>query len=423
MNEESTEKFIQALHEGVVPATGCTEPVAVAYGAANCMKYLSDGVVDKIEVNVSLNIMKNATAVIVPGTGEPGLQIAASAGALIGDPEAKLKVIAGITQDDIPEIKRLAYSGKVQVRLAQVPDDLYVDVKITSGSENVQVWIAGDHTNIFRIEKNGEVIFKKDPPAPHAKSEIKLYMQTEKFKNIWDFATNVPIDKIGFMKQAADLNVALSDEGLHNKYGLQLGCSLINDNRTLDNQILTYTVAASDARMGGATLPAMSNSGSGNQGISATMPVWVVAQNLDVNDEKLIRALTLSHLTAIYIHAFLPVLSAFCAADSAAMGAAAGVMYLLEDDYEAACMAIKNMVGDSVGMVCDGAGCSCAMKVASAVSSMYRATQLARKGIVIPSSNGLVCDDIDATIRGLGVLGTEGLKETDPVILNIMMNK
>ncbi|HIY93385.1 L-cysteine desulfidase family protein [Companilactobacillus sp. HBUAS56275] len=423
MNEESTEKFIQALHEGVVPATGCTEPVAVAYGAANCMKYLSDGVVDKIEVNVSLNIMKNATAVIVPGTGEPGLQIAASAGALIGDPEAKLKVIAGITQDDIPEIKRLAYSGKVQVRLAQVPDDLYVDVKITSGSENVQVWIAGDHTNIFRIEKNGEVIFKKDPPAPHAKSEIKLYMQTEKFKNIWDFATNVPIDKIGFMKQAADLNVALSDEGLHNKYGLQLGCSLINDNRTLDNQILTYTVAASDARMGGATLPAMSNSGSGNQGISATMPVWVVAQNLDVNDEKLIRALTLSHLTAIYIHAFLPVLSAFCAADSAAMGAAAGVMYLLEDDYEAACMAIKNMVGDSVGMVCDGAGCSCAMKVASAVSSMYRATQLARKGIVIPSSNGLVCDDIDATIQGLGVLGTEGLKETDPVILNIMMNK
>lgn len=423
MNEESTEKFIQALHEGVVPATGCTEPVAVAYGAASCMKYLSDGVVDKIEVNVSLNIMKNATAVIVPGTGEPGLQIAASAGALIGDPEAKLKVIAGITQDDIPEIKQLAYSGKVQVKLAQVPDDLYVDVKITSGSENVQVWIAGDHTNIFRIEKNGEVIFKKDPPAPHAKSEIKLYMQTEKFKNIWDFATNVPIDKIGFMKQAADLNVALSDEGLHNKYGLQLGCSLINDNRTLDNQILTYTVAASDARMGGATLPAMSNSGSGNQGISATMPVWVVAQNLDVSDEKLIRALTLSHLTAIYIHAFLPVLSAFCAADSAAMGAAAGVMYLLEDDYEAACMAIKNMVGDSVGMVCDGAGCSCAMKVASAVSSMYRATQLARKGIVIPSSNGLVCDDIDATIRGLGVLGTEGLKETDPVILNIMMNK
>lgn len=423
MNEESTEKFIQALHEGVVPATGCTEPVAVAYGAANCMKYLSDGVVDKIEVNVSLNIMKNATAVIVPGTGEPGLQIAASAGALIGDPEAKLKVIAGITQDDIPEIKQLAYSGKVQVKLAQVPDDLYVDVKITSGSENVQVWIAGDHTNIFRIEKNRKVIFKKDPPEPHAKSEIKLYMQTEKFKNIWDFATNVPIDKIGFMKQAADLNVALSDEGLHNKYGLQLGCSLINDNRTLDNQILTYTVAASDARMGGATLPAMSNSGSGNQGISATMPVWVVAQNLDVSDEKLIRALTLSHLTAIYIHAFLPVLSAFCAADSAAMGAAAGVMYLLEDDYEAACMAIKNMVGDSVGMVCDGAGCSCAMKVASAVSSMYRATQLARKGIVIPSSNGLVCDDIDATIRGLGVLGTEGLKETDPVILNIMMNK
>jgi Uncharacterized conserved protein len=296
---------------------------------------------------------------------------------------------------------------------------------VVSGAESAQVWIAGDHTNIFKIEQNDKVIYEKDRPAPHAKSAIKEYLQTQKFANIWDFALNVPLEKIAFMKQAADLNLALSKEGLAHNYGLQLGESLLDkeEQATLDNQIITYTVAASDARMGGANLPAMSNSGSGNQGISATMPVWVVAQHVQADEEQLIRALTLSHLTAIYIHAFLPVLSAFCAADSAAMGAAAGVVYLMNQDYDTACMAIKNMAGDSVGMVCDGAGCSCAMKVASSVSSMYRSTKLALKGIVIPASNGLVCDDIDATIRGIGKLGTEGLKGTDPVVLDIMMQK
>lgn len=425
MDSETTEKFIQALQEGVVPATGCTEPVAVAFGAATCMEHLSTRAVDEIDVKVSLNIMKNAMAVIVPGTGEPGLKVAAAAGALVGDATAKLKVICGICDDDVPKIKALAESGKVKVELANVEDDLYVDVKVVSGAESAQVWIAGDHTNIFKIEQNDKIIYEKDRPAPHAKSAIKEYLQTQKFANIWDFALNVPLEKIAFMKQAADLNLALSKEGLAHNYGLQLGESLLDkeEQATLDNQIITYTVAASDARMGGANLPAMSNSGSGNQGISATMPVWVVAQHVHANEEQLIRALTLSHLTAIYIHAFLPVLSAFCAADSAAMGAAAGVVYLMNRNYDTACMAIKNMAGDSVGMVCDGAGCSCAMKVASSVSSMYRSTKLALKGIVIPASNGLVCDDIDATIRGIGKLGTEGLKGTDPVVLDIMMQK
>ncbi|MQS75988.1 serine dehydratase subunit alpha family protein [Companilactobacillus halodurans] len=419
------EKFIEALHEGVVPATGCTEPVAVAYGAAVCAKYLPSKKVDKIDVHVSLNIMKNAMAVMVPGTKEPGLQIAASAGALVGNPNAKLKVISKIKNSDLPEIKTLAHSGKVKVSLAKVDDDLYVDVTVVSGKDSVTVYIADDHTNIFKIVKNDQILYEKDRPKPHAKSALKLYMQTQKFENIWDFAMEIPLEKIAFMKKSADLNVALSKEGLTNSYGMNLGRSLVEDSgkATLENQILTYTVAASDARMGGATLPAMSNSGSGNQGISATVPVWVVAKENNSSEEKLIRALTLSHLTAIYIHAFLPVLSAFCAADSAAMGASVGACYLLGGDFETASMSIKNMAGDSVGMVCDGAGCSCAMKVASSVSSMYRGMKLAMKGIVVPSSNGLVCNDVDETIRGIGELGSQGLKETDPVILDIMMNK
>jgi len=432
MTKENTTKFIEALHEGVVPATGCTEPIAVAFGAATCMKYLPTKKIDSIKVNVSLNVMKNAIAVIVPGTGEPGLQIAAATGALIGDPELGLKVISKIQPSDMTAIRDLTHSGQVSVDLAKVEDDLYVDVEIVSGDDEVKTYIAGDHTNIFKITHNGEIIYSKPRPQPHAKSEIKTYLQTQKFIDIWNFAMEVPIEEISFMKKAADLNLALSEEGLKHDYGIGLGKSLMSapknnfgpqNSDNLDTKIVAYTVAASDARMGGAVMPAMSNSGSGNQGITATIPVCVVAQEMSANDEKLIRALTLSHLTAIYIHAFLPVLSAFCATDSAAMGAATGISYLMGQDATIAGKSIKNMAGDAAGMVCDGAGCSCAMKVATSVSSMYRAVNLALQGTVIPASNGLVCDDIDQTIKGIGRLGTDGMKETDPVVLNIMINK
>lgn len=420
---EDVNKFIEVLHDGVVPATGCTEPIAVALGAANCMKYLSTKSIDHITANVSLNILKNATAVMVPGTGEAGLKVAAATGALIGDSDSGLKVIAGIKPTDVPDILKLAHSDKIAVNLAQVPDDLYVDVEIKSGADQVKVWIAGSHTNIFKITKNDVVLFEKQRPAPHAKSPLKDFLQTKSLAKIWKFATTVPLEKIKFMKQAQTLNLALAQEGLNKAYGIRLGQSLFKGPKSLDNQILAYTAAASDARMGGATLAAMSNSGSGNQGITATVPVCITAKELQVSDEQLIRALTLSNLTALYIHAFLPVLSAFCATDSAAMGAAAGIVYLRTNDYQMATKAINNMAGDAAGMVCDGAGCSCAMKVATSVSSMLRSVNLALQGIVIPASNGLVAADVDQTIRGIGRLGSEGLKETDPVVLNIMLNK
>lgn len=423
MKIEDTNQFIEVLHDGVKPATGCTEPIAVALGAANCVKYLTDAPIDQITVNVSLNVLKNAIAVIVPGTGESGLKMAAACGALVGDPDAGLKVIAGITDQNLPDIQALAHSQKISVNLAQVLDDLYVDVTVKSGIDQVSVYIAGDHTNIYRIVKNNDVIFSKDKPAPHAKSPLKNFLQTKKLHDIWDFATEVSLEQIEFMKQAADLNLALADEGLSHQYGIRLGQSLLQGASSLDNQILAYTAAASDARMGGASLAAMSNSGSGNQGITATVPVCLVAKSLQASDEELIRALTLSHLTALYIHAYLPVLSAFCATDSAAMGAGVGSVYLRTHDYQIAATAINNMAGDAVGMVCDGAGCSCAMKVATSVSSMNRAVNLAVQGIAIPANNGLVHSDVDETIQGIGRLGSEGLKQTDPVILDMMMNK
>ncbi|WP_461213157.1 L-cysteine desulfidase family protein [Lacticaseibacillus sp. GG6-2] len=426
-----TEMFLENLHAGVVPATGCTEPIAVAFAAANCMAYLEDDEIQRIDVAVSPNVLKNAMAVMVPGVGEPGLKIAAAAGAISGDHTAGLSVIAAITPEQLPAIKTLAHSGKVHVGMAKVDDDLYVEVGIKTLGGDVRVYIAGDHTNIFRVEKGGQRILDHERPAAHEKSDLKTYMQGVTFKRVWDFATTTPLEGIAFMKDADTINWAIAEEGLQHDYGLRLGQSF-DKARALDfgsgtedlhNMILAYTTAASDARMGGASLPAMSNSGSGNQGISATVPVSVVARSHGASEEQLIRAQTLSHLTAIYAHAFLPVLGAFCATDTAAMGAAAGICYLLDKGYDVACMAIKNMAGDAPGMVCDGAGASCAMKVGTSVSSMYRSVNLALQGVVIPSSNGMVCDDIDETIRGIGHLGTEGMRVTDAAVLDVMMHK
>lgn len=221
--------------------------------------------------------------------------------------------------------------------------------------------------------------------------------------------------------------MTLASEGLSNDYGMGIGKALLNHRSlsdiSLEEQIVICTAAASDARMGGCQHAAMTNSGSGNQGITATVPVCVFAQNRSVSEEKLIRALTLSHLTALYIHAFLPLLSAYCATDSAAMGAAAGLIYLESEDEEKAEMAIKNMIGDAVGMICDGAGFSCALKVVSSVSSMYRAVQLAQSGVVIPATNGIVSGEVDDCIRDLGLYVSSGMQNSDPVILDIMMHK
>lgn len=426
------ELFIESLKEGVRPATGCTEPIAVAYGAAVAMSYLENKMIEKIVVKVSPNVMKNAMAVIVPGTGEPGLLVAAAAGALAGDPTADLKVIAGLNEEELPAILALAHSGKVTMHVAPVEDALFVEVSISNGEETAEVYIAGGHTNIFLVKQNGEVVLSKTRPEPHSVPKTQQGLQEVAFKDVWDFAVNTDLEKIRFMKAAGDLNMALAEDGLKNEYGLQLGRSYdkaMNFNfgsgieGDFSNRILAYTAAASDARMGGAQLPAMSNSGSGNQGITATVPVCVVADFVGASEEQQIRALTMSHLTALYAHAFLPVLSAFCAVDTAAMGSAAAIIYLMNEDREKAEDAIKNMAGDAPGMICDGAGCSCAMKVATAVSSMYRCVNLALQGIVIPKSNGMVCGCVDETLHGIGDLATNGMKLTDPVILKVMMDK
>ena len=414
LTEEIRNSFLQVLEEGVKPATGCTEPVAVAYAAAVCRTYLEDPHIDRINIRVSANVMKNALAVIVPGTKEAGVEVAAAAGALAGNAEAGLKVIS-------------ARSNQVKSEVASVADKLYVEVSIASGCETVTVKIAGGHTSIYWIQKNKEVIFKKEKLQSNEEASSVEFLKKCSFAEIWDFAISQNLEDILPLIKAQELNMTLASEGLSNDYGMGIGKALLNHRSlsdiSLEEQIVICTAAASDARMGGCQHAAMTNSGSGNQGITATVPVCVFAQNRSVSEEKLIRALTLSHLTALYIHAFLPLLSAYCATDSAAMGAAAGLIYLESEDEEKAEMAIKNMIGDAVGMICDGAGFSCALKVVSSVSSMYRAVQLAQSGVVIPATNGIVSGEVDDCIRDLGLYVSSGMQNSDPVILDIMMHK
>lgn len=420
--------FLTALHEGVSIATGCTEPVAVAFAAATCAEILGHAQPQEITVKVSSNIMKNALAVIVPGTGAPGLKVAAAVGYLYGESAKQMKVIPPLSASAREAVSNLAASGKIRLAIADVQDKLYVELKVkTVMGDSAEVYIAGGHTNIYLLKKNGETIQQKTRPAPTGLSAGETFLQQQSFQQIWDFCLQVPLQHLQFLQQAQECNLALAEEGLHHRYGMGIGAALGRQQRTVQTvksaaEIISYTAAASDARMGGAPLPAVTNSGSGNQGITATVPVCVVAKQQSASEEQLLRALALSHLTAIYIHSFLPVLSAYCATHSAAMGAAAGITYLLSGQAQEAGNSIKNMIGDATGMVCTGAGCSCAIKVTTSVQTMLKAVELAMQGVVVPAGNGIVAKSVDETIRHLGKLTSQGLAVADKTILQIMLD-
>lgn len=360
---ESTEnplwqRFILAVQEEVKPALGCTEPVSLALAAAVAAAEL-DGEVERVDAWVSPNLMKNGLGVTVPGTGMVGLPIAAALGALGGDASAGLEVLKNASSGAIADAKAMLAAGKVSVMLQEPCDDiLFSRAKVYSGDAWACVTIVGGHTNIVRIETHTGVIFTQTESVQGEAQESPLSVLSKtSLEEILAFVNAVPFASIRFILEAARLNGALSQEGLRGTWGLHIGATLqkqcarglLADD--LSTAILIRTSAASDARMGGATLPAMSNSGSGNQGITATVPVMVVAEHVGADDERLARALMLSHLSAIYIHHQLPRLSALCAATTAAMGAAAGMAWLMDGRYNTIAMAISSMIGDVSGMI------------------------------------------------------------------------
>lgn len=425
--------FIRAVKQEVKPALGCTEPISLALAAAKAAAYL-DGEIIRINAFVSPNLMKNGMGVTVTGTGMVGLPIAAALGAIAGDADAGLEVLKSASPHSIEHCKNMLAQGQVTVDIKFPCEDIiYSEASVFSATGSATVVIAGTHTRVVKIIHNGITVLdltaaKTDIDTPiDCAADIPLQKVTA--KQVYHFATEAPFEDISFILHAASLNDALSQEGLKNVYGLHIGRTLQAQrergllSKDLLSEIMIRTSAASDARMGGAVLPAMSNSGSGNQGIAATMPVLVAADHLNASEEQLARALMLSHLMAIYIHSQLPPLSALCAATTAAMGAAAGIAWLLEARYEVVAMAISSMIGDVSGMICDGASNSCAMKVSTSASAAYKAVLMALDNSCVRGSDGIVSDDVDQSIANLCALAKGSMRHTDVQIIEIMASK
>ena len=419
-------EFLKAVKKEIVPALGCTEPISLALASAIAARQLG-AIPERIDARVSANLMKNGMGVTVPGTGMVGLSIAAAVGALGGDPDGGLEVLKTLTPETVSAAKKMLNDKKVEVGVAEVEHILYSEARLSHGTDWVRVCIADAHTNVILIEKNGETLYKADPC--YGERDAGYSLENATAKGVYDFATSAPLADISFILEAAKLNALLSHEGMGGDYGLHIGATLkrqvergfLSDD--LQTRIIVRTSAASDARMGGATLPAMSNSGSGNQGIMATMPIVVVAEHVNADEETLARALMLSHLMAIYIHSKLPKLSALCAVTTAAMGSAAGIAWLLRGGYGAASMAICSMIGDVAGMICDGASNSCAMKVSTSASSAYKAVLMALDNSRVSGNEGIVEDSVDASIANLCALACDSMLQTDRQILKIMVNK
>ena len=421
------ERIISLVNKEVVPAIGCTEPMAVALCTAKAATTLGRRP-DRIEVFLSPNMLKNAMGVGIPGTGMIGLPIAVSLGALIGKPEYELEVLKDLTPATLEQGKRYINDADIDIKLKQRNvDKLYIEVVCRAGSDMATAIISGSHTHFVFVERNNEVVL--DNRGGHGGSDKEEDDIQLNFRLVYDFATTAPLDEISFILKTKEYNMKAAEESIKGNYGHCLGKTMdrplshgiFGDN--IFSHILSRTASACDARMGGAMIPVMSNSGSGNQGICATNPVVVYAMENENTEEELIRALMLSHLTAIYIKQSLGKLSALCGCVVASTGSSCGITYLMGGDYTRICNSVKNMVANLTGMICDGAKPSCALKISSGVSTALLSALLSMEGKCVTSAEGIVDDDVDKCIHNLTSIGADAMRATDDMVLDIMTHK
>ncbi|WP_337074452.1 serine dehydratase subunit alpha family protein [Aeromonas veronii] len=426
--KQAWQQYLQIIQQVVKPALGCTEPIAAAYAAAVAARQLGCKP-GRLEVAVSDNLYKNSMGVYVPGTGKIGLAIAAAAGAIGGNADAGLEVLAAIQPEQVDRAQQLIDAGKVQVSRTAAPEFIFCRVTVygtdDKGEErSAEVTLCGGHTRIVEQRRDGEVTFTADQSQGGATGSICDGVDIS-IAAIYEFATQVEFEQIRFILKASELNGKLSAEGMNNPYGLEIGRTMQQNinagliGEDVMNRIVMMTAAASDARMGGATLPAMSNFGSGNQGIAATIPVMVIAERFAASEEQLARALIMSHLGAIYIKSHYPPLSAFCGNTVTSAAASMAMVYLAGGSFEQSCFAIQNVLSDSAGMVCDGAKASCAMKVSTSSGAAVRGFLMALNSHSV-SGQGIVAGDVDQTIRNVGQMVKEGMSATDSTIIDIM---
>ena len=420
-------QIIALIKREVVPAIGCTEPAAVAL----CTAYAAEALgcrPERIDVKLSGNMLKNAMGVGIPGTGMTGLPIAVALGALIGKHEYQLEVLKDVCPKAVADAKAYLAEKRIAIGLTKDSDEtLYIEVCCEAGEKHSRAIIARDHTRLVYLE--GPCVPTQDHRAELGKEQEEAAENDLTLRRVYDFATTAPLEDLEFINESRRLNEAAAEEALKGNYGHELGKTLSRPlgkgimGDSIFSHIISATSSACDARMAGAMIPVMSNSGSGNQGIAATLPVVVFARENHNTEEELTRALVLSHLTAIYIKQSLGRLSCLCGCVVASTGSSCGMTFLMGGGYEQVACSVKNMIANLAGMVCDGAKPSCALKVSSGVSTAVLSAMLAVQNHSVTSTEGLIEDDVDRCIRNLTRLGSIGMQETDRMVLDIMTHK
>ena len=426
--QDRYEKFIATIKREVLPALGCTEPIAVALASAQAARALGEPP-ERLKVTVSPNILKNALGVGIPGTGMTGLLIASALGALGGDSSRGLEVLQGLSPERIQAAKEFVREERVEVEKCEGEGKLFIDVTAYGKGHRGRSVIRNTHTSVVLVERDGEVLESREAVEGREGEEEECAAVPMTVEEIFRFATEVPLEKIAFLEEGARLNNHIAQEGLKGSYGLKVGKTLWENRglslmgEGLSLRAIARTSAAADARMAGCSLPVMSNSGSGNQGLTVALPILSVVEDLGLSREKLLRALALGHLTAIHLKSYVGRLSALCGAFLAAIGAGAGITWLLGGGYPHVAATIKNMVGGLAGMICDGAKPGCALKNSTALSAAFQASLLSLRNIEISERDGIIENDLEKTIRNVGTIASEGMNETDRLILEIMVCK
>lgn len=428
IDKATREEIISLMNREVVPAIGCTEPVAVALCVAKAKELLGE-LPQNIELYLSGNILKNAMGVGIPGTGMIGLPIAIALGALVGKSEYGLEVLKDVCPEAVEKGKEYIREGRISIKLSEdAPSNLHIDVRAKGKGETVsRAVISRSHTGFVLLQQGDKILLDTlSGSSPAAESEVRDIALN--LKMVYEFATESPLEELEFILEAKSLNKAAAELALAGNYGHSLGATIRSRGTALFgdsplDHMMSYTSAACDARMGGAQIAVMSNSGSGNQGICATMPVVSYAEDINADEEHLVRALVLSHLTSIYIKQSLGRLSALCGCVVASTGASSGITYLMGGDYDKVSAAVKNMIANLTGMICDGAKPSCSMKISSGVSTALMSAMLAMENRCVTQAEGIISDDVDCSIRNLTSIGREAMRETDKLVLSIMTSK
>ncbi len=422
MNKEDSlySIYVQILKEELVMAMGCTEPIAISYACAKATQVL-DHLPDRIVVKASGSIIKNVKSVIVPHTnGLKGIEVAAAAGALYGDADAKLEVLSSATREQIEELPEYVQNTNITVQHIEQGHVFDLEIHVYYEQEHASVRIVDTHTNIVQIEKNWQVIFEDKTTSLELKADHSALIM----KQIWDFSQTVDIDDVKeILDRQITCNMAIANEGIHNSYGANIGHVILNmDSDCVKTKAKAFAAAGSDARMNGCELPVVINSGSGNQGITCCVPVVVYAKELDCTQEQLYRALVLSNLTAIYIKTGIGTLSAFCGAVSAGAAAGAGIAYLHNGTYKEIQHTIVNALAILSGTICDGAKASCAAKIASSIDAGIMGYYMYKNKQQFYAGDGIVAHSVDETIQNIGTLGSQGMLQTNDKIIEMMIS-